>query len=133
MRPVTLKELAKIYPHDAVGTFPVIAYAGYLGRRRLGVGGLAWNAGVCWLWIDVHDLKRTYPVHVVRWARRMLKVAEKYGDLDVFAARDEFPRSEKLLNLLGFKRLPGTVGGKEIWQRSPQLPPSQQSWEPPSP
>ena len=97
--------------------FPVIAYAGIENGEVIGYGGLAWRLGVCWLWLDgVEHGSHKHARRLVREARRMLSLAVKYGDRDVFAWRDDHPKSEKLLSLLGFERGRGTVGGREFWR-----------------
>lgn len=85
--------------------------------RVLGMGGLLWRAGLCWLWLNGIDLKRTNALKVVRSARSMLQKAAQLGEKRVVAARDEAPRSEGLLKLLGFERWPDDPAfqGKEIW------------------
>jgi len=98
------------------------------GRRYrvLGVGGLVWEQGLCWLWLGDVDEKRTPAVLVVRMAKNMLCRAVQLGEHRIVAARDDFPKSEKLLQLLGFKRVPDdpALNGRElwIWLTSPQSP-----------
>jgi hypothetical protein len=57
----------------------------------------------------------------------MLERAQQLGEQRVFAARDEAPRSEKLLTLMGFKRLENDPAfqGIEVWEwrLSPQSQP----------
>lgn len=98
--------------------------------RILGMGGLFWQDGLCWLWLDAIMMERTSAVMVVRSAKAMLKKAVQLGEERVFAIRDEAPRSEKLLRLLGFERWPDhpALKGKELWewQNWPLSRPSQQ-------
>lgn len=91
-------------------------------KRILGMGGLCWRAGLCWLWLDSVVMERTSAVKIVRAARDMLDRANALGDQRVFAARDEAPHSAKLLAMLGFVRMDDRpeFGGREIWQRSQQ-------------
>jgi hypothetical protein len=118
--PITATDVAGLYGPDRMET-PVIAFAGMddLKKPRLwGVGGLAWQHGRCWLWIDFVDMKRTHPIVVVREARRMLRKAWQLGEREVWALRivGEAPRSDKLLKLLGFN-LQRSDGSAEEWVR----------------
>lgn len=123
-------------PH--IGRMAIVPDRQVRGRRRyidgdgrhfriLGIGGLAWEQGLCWLWLSDVDEKRVPAVTVVRAARFMLGKAQQLGERRVFAARDEFPRSEKLLRFVGFTRMPDApaLNGRElwIWQASPQSQP----------
>lgn len=105
-----------------------IAYEGIEGGDLVGSGGLYWEKGECWLWLDEVDMDRTHPVTVVRMAQRMLQKARQFGEKQVLAARDEAPCSERLLKMLGFElvaRLPG-FDEKEIWRKWLSSPPLQQ-------
>lgn len=99
---------------------PHISRACYVGKRLVGVGGLYWRDGLCWLWLDGVDRKRTRPLVVVRTAKEMMARAWAVGERAVFAARDDTPMSLKLMLLLGAQRLPDhpDFGGVEIWKWS---------------
>ncbi len=119
---------------------PMIGWAGYTidprarGKRSIIIdgkrvrlvccGGLYWREGLCWLFLAGTQssrvngkvvFNRTSAVAVVRRAKIMLEKARQLGEKLVVVARDEAPRSAKLLTLLGFKRHPETVNGVEIW------------------
>lgn len=115
-------------------TFPVIASAGMLnGKRFIGMGGLAWIEGRCWLWVDHVDMKRTAPLQIVRAGKAMLQKAYQLGEVEVWARREVGlePHSAKLLTILGFERVDGNED-VEDWRRSwPNLPQSP-SVSPPS-
>lgn len=100
---------------------PHVSRACYVGKRLVGMGGLYWRDGLCWLWLDGVDLKYTRPFAVFRTAQDMLSRAWALGEKQVIAARDEAPCSAKLLTLLGFERLPDHPGFNqvEIWRASP--------------
>lgn len=85
--------------------------------RIVGCGGLVWEQGMCWLWLGDVDAKRAPAVTVVRMAKNMLDRAKQLGERTVYAARDEFPNSAKLLTLVGFKKLPDhpALDGRELW------------------
>lgn len=124
-------------------TFPIIAYAGYLHRRRgapklIGYGGLCWrfrNPGAaaerCDIWFDTVEHRLIRPLTLVRWARRMIKVAEQLGDREVYCVRDDEPNSAKLLELAGLRLAEnveisfedGSRRSGEVWQRSLQSAP----------
>jgi hypothetical protein len=98
---VDLVNAASVYGQDA--PFPAIIYIGTDGDRLLGAGGLAWHHDRCWLWVDKVDKQSANPFTLVRWGRRMLQVAKRYGDTVVSAVRDDQEaNSAKLLQLLGF-------------------------------
>lgn len=90
------------------------------GRRKrlVGMGGLYWREGLCWLWLGNVLVERTSAVRIVRAARKMLAKAEQMGEIRVLAARDPHPFSAKLLLLLGFTKLADhpLFGGIEIWE-----------------
>lgn len=88
-------------------------------KRILGMGGLYWREGLCWLWLESVLLERTSALKVMRSAKAMLDKAEQLGETQVFAARDPHPHSEKLLRVLGFDQLHPhpAFGGVEVWRR----------------
>lgn len=125
MMPLTGADLVEVYKGKI--DFPFIAYAGVEDGKRpkvIGIGGLAWIEGRCFLWLDLVDMKRTHPVVVVRQAKRMLDKAIQLGVSEVWARRDIEPLSEKLLRHLGFELAGGQEAGVEDWkwQRCPQSP-----------
>lgn len=104
-------------------------------------GGLAWrfvNDGEtrprCDIWLDVQrpDLLRSprLTLALVRWARRVIRIAVQLGEPAVYCVRDDEPNSAKLLELVGLEKLAEAVivfdGGAERtgdvwkWQRSPR-------------
>lgn len=100
--------------------FPVTAFVGVAAGAVVGSGGLAWFGGRCWLWFGAQpgDGAPGYPVHVVRWARRMLSKAQQLGETEVFVFRDgQEASSARLLALLGFQFV-GIEHEKELfkWQ-----------------
>jgi len=115
----------RLMPH--IAKMALVADEKVRGRRRhvvggrayriIGLGGLVWEQGLCWLWLGKVDEKRAPAVAVVRAARNMLRRAVQLGEHRVFAARDDFPKSEKLLKMLGFTRLPDTpaLDSRELW------------------
>jgi hypothetical protein len=91
-----------VYGRDTY--FPALVYVGLENGELIGSGGLAWHGGRCWIWVDKIDAGKANPFTLVRWAKRMLQVAERYGDRQVFAVRDPSePNSAKLLRLIGFE------------------------------
>jgi hypothetical protein len=96
---------------------PHVSRACYVGKRLVGMGGLYWQSGLCWLWLDAVDLRHTRPFAVFRTARNMIERAAALGEKRIFAARDPAPCSERLLTILGFNRLPDhpEFEGVEIW------------------
>ena len=105
--------------------------------RVVGMGGLQWREGLCWMWLDKIDMSnRPSAITVVRAAHLMVSKAQQMGEKMVVVARDEAPNSRKLLTMLGFQQLPELpeFAGIEVWvkewQHSPQ---SQLSPPPPQP
>lgn len=120
--------------------FPILTYAGlYFGPnkaepRLIAYGGLCWrfiaegsNRPRCDIWFDVRDKRLIRPLTLVRWARRMLRVAVQMGETAVFCIRDAEPNSAKLLTLAGLRLAEdvsisfddGTVRPGEVWQWRP--------------
>lgn len=99
---------------------PAIAVLGVDHGKVVGSGGLAWGRGKCWLWFAMPISKPGYAVAVLREARRLLKRAVQLGETSVFTPRDdEFPRSAKLLQMLGFERDGSMVAfdrQMEVWR-----------------
>lgn len=93
-------------------------------KRILGMGGLYWREGLCWLWLGHVVMERTSAIKVMRSAKDMLAKAEQLGETRVFAARDPHPHSAKLLTVLGFRKLDDhpSFQGIEIWQRDCAVP-----------
>ena len=106
---------------------PVKAYVGVDGDRILGAGGLGWAGGKCWLFLLVLDVNHGHPMQVVRWGRKLLRIAVQLGESEVFTPRDdEYPSSKKLLHLIGFQYYEtDEKTGKEIhrWQTPSQSQP----------
>lgn len=110
---------------DGSVRLPLIAYVGTDGDEVLGAGGLVWNVGMCWLWLEVADINNTRPNHIVRWARRLLRTATQMGESAVYCMRGVGePHSARLLKLLGFEclgeeavaRVDGSIGIEEVWR-----------------
>lgn len=118
-------------------TWPMITYAAISKPKRgkgnlIAYGGLAWRFygadGInkrCDIWVDLVDVKFVNPLTLVRWARKMLKVAYQFGDREVFCIRDEHPNNAKLLGLAGLELLDdaasisfddGTGRTGEVWR-----------------
>lgn len=90
------------------------------GRRKriLGMGGLYWREGLCWLWLGAVVMERTSAIKIIRAARDMLAKAMQLGEREVYAARDPHPLSSKMLSVLGFEKLEDhpSFGGVEVWR-----------------
>jgi hypothetical protein len=101
-----LVEVSQVTPeavYGQSGDLPALVYVGVEDGALVAAGGLAWHHGRCWLWVDRVDAGLTNPFALVRWGRRMLKVAQRYGDNVVSAVRDPSQvNSAKLLKLMGF-------------------------------
>ncbi len=110
-----------------------ITYAGLAGDIMVGRGGLCWHEGLCWIWIEPLSPEIAgHGMAIVRAARRMLQIAQRYGESVVFAVRDETEAgSDKLLKLIGFTladahgatREDGTKTELWTWRTSQQLRP----------
>jgi hypothetical protein len=125
--PIPTSVIARTSGRDV--RFPVVAYVGMEDGKCVGRGGLAWADGSCWLWLEGVDPEHRHALRLVREAKKMLKIAARYGDEVVFAVRDDHePMSAKLLTLLGFVHC-GTEltdkGEQELWVCQ-VLKPSQQ-------
>lgn len=103
--------------------FPVIAYVAIEGESAIASFGLAWHHERCWLWFGVETVKARHAVYVVRWARRMLRVARQMGEIAVYSMRSEGPKSKQLHERLGFTLIgtepvtfdDGRENVEEIW------------------
>lgn len=94
---------------------PAVAVLGWDGDEVVGSGGLAWGGGRAWIWFKMVRSKPEYAAPIVRATRKMLRRAVQLGETEVYTPRDtREPRSEKLLNLLGFEMF-GIEQGEEIW------------------
>ena len=96
---------------------PVTIYGGVEEGRVYACGGLLWENGRCWGWLDVFADVGSHTRLLVSWARRILRQARQVGEKEVFVWRDDWhPSSERLLTILGFE-LCGCDAetGKEIY------------------
>lgn len=126
-------------------TFPTVAEAGRGGDYLLGMGGLSWKIGRCWLWYRVidraeHGEGASHPHLIVRAARRMLRRAQQLGESQVFAWRDDSePSSKRLLEVIGFQFIgfeevettDGRIERKEVWRWQTPSPSSPSPARPP--
>jgi hypothetical protein len=101
---------------------PAVAVIGVDDDQIVGSGGLAWGGGRCWLFFTMPLTKPGYAVPVVREAKRLLRQAVQLGENSVFTPRDDaFPRSAKLLAMLGFEPAETMMirgSNHEIWRWS---------------
>jgi|JI9StandDraft_1071089.scaffolds.fasta_scaffold105140_2 hypothetical protein len=126
LAPIPPGALAK---YDPQIDFPTVAEAGWNGDDLLGIGGLSWTKGRCWLWYRVvdrnhHEGNSVHPHAIVRGGLRMLRRARQMGETQVFAWRDDSePSSKRLLEVIGFKPIGtedvmttnGRIERKEVW------------------
>ena len=102
---------------DGGADFPVVVYGAVVEGRVLAAGGLCWENGRCFAWLDVFADMSARTMTLFRQARRMLKMAKQLGETEVFVYRDEHPNSSKLLALLGFEFVEiFEPTAKEIWK-----------------
>jgi hypothetical protein len=95
---------------------PAIAYVGIEDGEIVGSGGLAWGGGRCWLWLRISTSRRHYGLAVMHRMKALLAKAWQLGEREVFTPRDaDYPTSEKLLTVLGF-RLFAVEEGVEVWR-----------------
>lgn len=103
-------------------SFPFTCYVGIEEGVFIGAGGLAWYHDRCWVWLGLMDMQRTRPNTLVRWARRIMRMAAQFDEV-VCCERDPHePMSARLLTLLGFCYDPsepivhtdGSIG--EMWR-----------------
>lgn len=125
--PISAAALRQI---DPLLTFPTVAEAGRGGDYLLGMGGLSWKFGRCWLWYRVvdraeHTEGSSHPHLIVRAARRMLRRARQLGETAVYAWRDDSePSSKRLLQVIGFdflgfedvETIDNRIERKEVWR-----------------
>lgn len=95
---------------------PCLAWIGEQDGEMMGIGGLAWADGRCWLWFNsVHPGVAT-ALNTVRMARRALETAKQFGEEAVYLTRDgSLDTSEKLVSMLDFTKTDEFVGGMEVW------------------
>lgn len=94
---------------------PALAFIGIDDGEFVGSGGLAWGIGRCWLFLHVSQSKPQYAIPLMRKTKELMQKAWQFGERTVFTPRDvQFPTSEKLLKVLGFK-LHAVENGIEVW------------------
>jgi hypothetical protein len=115
-------EIVQVAPHViemAEGIkidMPALAYIGKDGDQFVGSGGLAWGGGRCWIWLRMDSSKPQYAIPLMRKTKALIDKAHQFGEAAVFTPRDpQFPTSEKLLTVLGFK-LFAIENGVEVWR-----------------
>lgn len=95
---------------------PAIAYVGIEDGQIVGSGGLAWGGGRCWLWLRIATSRPKYGFAVMHQMKALLAKAWQLGEHEVFTPRDsDYPTSEKLLTVLGF-RFFAMEEGVEVWR-----------------
>lgn len=95
---------------------PAIAYVGIEDGQIVGSGGLAWGGGRCWLWLRIATSRRHYGLVVMHRMKSLVAKAWQLGEHEVFTPRDsDYPTSEKLLTVLGF-RFFAIEEGVEVWR-----------------
>lgn len=95
---------------------PAIAYVGIEDGQIVGSGGLAWGGGRCWLWLRIATSRRHYGLVVMHRMKALVAKAWQLGEREVFTPRDsDYPTSEKLLTVLGF-RFFAIEEGVEVWR-----------------
>lgn len=122
MVPLTIPEVERL--HGQRIHHPIVAYAGRIGSKPVAFGGLIWRDGRCELFVDILNRRKVSALAVVRWARRMLRMARQFGEHEVWCLRDEGPSSAKLLTLVGMRMdrvesvifNDGRVADKELWK-----------------
>lgn len=111
-------------PPEVIGLYldggtssPVVVYGGIENQLLHACGGMAWDEGRCWLWLDTFGDISDHTYLLIRWARRLLRQARQLGEKEVFVWRDEqHASSHKLLTLLGFEMCGcDAETGKEIY------------------
>ncbi len=120
IRPMTPREVRR---HLDQFDCPLRAYVCKVGRKIVGFGGLIWRWNRCDIFLDVLRPDLVPVVAMVRWARRMLRMARQMGDEAVYCLRDEHPHSARLLRLVGMTHYAmqeitfndGTVSVRELW------------------
>lgn len=104
--------------------FPARGYILKAGRKTVAFGGLAWRFNRCDIWLEVRRPELLPAPFLVRFARRMLRMAQQLGEAEVFCFRDEHPTSAKLLHLVGLRPygmqeatfIDGRVETQELWR-----------------
>ena len=94
--------------------FPVSLYGAHDAEGVVhACGGLSWVDGRCIAFLDVFRDMSAKSLTLVRWARRVLRVARQLGETEVLIYRDAaYPQSERLVAMLGFEMV-GVIVGDE--------------------
>lgn len=94
-------------------TIPVVLYGAHEDGQIHVAGGLMWADGRCVGFLDVFQDFSSKSLTLVRWAKRVLRVAKQLGETEVIIYRDEWHlASERLVSLLGFEMV-GIVAGDD--------------------
>jgi hypothetical protein len=97
--------------------YPCLAWVGERGGETMGIGGLTWADGRCWLWFNSITPGVATALNTVRMARRALASARQLGEKTVYLTRDgSLSTSEKLVSMLGFIKTNEFVGDVEVWE-----------------
>lgn len=93
-------------------SFPVSLYGAFDSDGVVhATGGLSWVDGRCIAFLDVFRDVSPRSLTLVRWARRVLRIAKQLGETEVLIYRDAWqPKSERLVTLLGFEMV-GVIAG----------------------
>lgn len=108
VRPATREDIAKA-AEDMEATPTVKAWVGELREpgeepRVLAIGGLHRIGGRWKIFLDHTDEAKAYPMHLMRWARRVMAEARAMGLARVYAQIDpDEPGAVKWVESLGFR------------------------------
>lgn len=97
---------------------PVFATIGIHEGEVIGIGGLTWGGGRCFLFFHIEKQVPGAGLVAVREARRMIRKARQLGETEIWTIRDAaYDTSERLLKIVGFEPA-GEDNGKEAWRLS---------------
>ena len=105
MRPATRDDIEAFTRDAGLAEAPTIrAWVGEVDGRRIAVGGLARYDGRWKVFLDHTDEARAYPMHLMRWAKRLMAEAKAMGIRFVYVQVDENePGALKWAESLGFR------------------------------
>lgn len=112
-----IKQVPPTFPNIGVRVdLPALAFVGVDDGEIVGVGGLAWGGGRCWIWLQIDKPKPEYAIPLMRKTKALIKTACQFGDTEVYTPREAcYETSEKLLKVLGFEPF-AIEQGVEVWR-----------------
>jgi hypothetical protein len=106
---LTHDHLKAFFGHDDGSRFTIKGYAGVHDGEVIAVGGVIYQQGRIYAFLDLKPEARKFPVTIHRAGLGVVQMIREARYPHVFLTRNENePNADRWLSRLGFERVPGT-------------------------